>query len=121
MTDKNGFNGVFQEDAKRKRERSKQHIEVTARQYFRMVQEDPKIAQLSLSRLWEIIENAGVVQLSEEEQLIAGIDTGYDLFRQDLFGVDGPIYHIVEHIKVGHQRGSTGKQIPVIVGPPGAG
>ena len=70
MTDKNGFNGVFQEDARRKRERSRQHLETTARQYFRMVQEDPKIAQSALSRLWEIVEDAGIVPLSEEEQLI---------------------------------------------------
>lgn len=121
MTDKNGFNGVFEEDAKRKRERSKQHVEITARQYFRMVQEDPKIAQSALSRLWEIIEGAGIVPLSEEEQLISGVDIGYELFRKELFGADKAIFNAVEHIKVGAQRGSTGKQILVLVGPPAAG
>ena len=99
MTDKNGFNGVFKEDARRKRERSKQHIEITARQYFRMVQEDPKIAQSALSRLWEIIEDAGVIKLSEEEQLVASVDTGYELFRKELFGTDEGIHDSVEHIK----------------------
>ncbi len=107
MTDKNGFNGVFEEDAKRKRERSKQHVEITARQYFRMVQEDPKIAQSALSRLWEIIGGAGIVPLSEEEQLISGVDIGYELFRKELFGADKAIFNAVEHIKVGAQRGST--------------
>lgn len=121
MPDKNSFNHVFQEDAKRKREKAKHHIETTARQYFQMVQDDPKIAQSSLSRSWEIIEDAGIVKLSEEEQLIAGVDIGYELFRQELFGVDKPIFSIVEHIKVGAQRGSTGKQILVLVGPPAAG
>ena len=121
MADKNGFNGVFKEDARRKRERSKQHVEITARQYFRMVQEDPKIAQSSLARLWEIIEDAGIVKLSEEEQLVSGIDVGYELFRKELFGVDKAVYDAVEHIKVGAQRGSTGKQILVLVGPPAAG
>ncbi len=116
----NGFNGIFKEDAEHKRDKQRQHIEITARQYFVMIQKDPKIAQLSGERLWEIIESGGVVKFSEEDQLL-NVTTGYELFRKELFGVDRSIYQMVEHIKVKAQRGSTGKQIPILVGPPGSG
>lgn len=121
MTDKNGFNGIFKEDAEHKREKRRQHVETTARQYFSMVQKDPKIAQLSAARLWEIIEDAGIVKLSEEEIQSSGVDTGYELFRKELFGVDKATYGAVQHIKIGAQKGSTGKQILALVGPPGSG
>ena len=116
----NGFNGIFKEDAEHKRDKQRQHVETTARQYFTMIQKDPKIAQLSGERFWEIIKDAGVVKLSEEDQLF-GVDTGYTLYRKELFGVDKPIYEVAESINVRAQKGSTGKQIPILVGPPGSG
>ena len=122
MSDKlaNGFNEVFKEDAEHKRDKQRQHVETTARQYFSFIQRDSKIAQLSGERLWEIIESDGIVKLSEEDQLL-DIDTGYNLFRKELFDVDKAIYGAVEHIKVKAQKGSTGKQILVLAGPPGSG
>ena len=117
---KNGLNGVIQEDAERKREKKKLHKEVTFREYLALVAEDPAIAQLSAARLWEIIQNAGVVKLPEEEQWL-GVVTGYNLFRNELYGVDKPMSEAVEHLKVGATRGSTGKYLLILVGPPGAG
>lgn len=111
---------IIESDADRKKERKKLHKEITFREYLNLVAEDPAIAQLSASRLWEIIENAGVVKLPEEEQWM-GVDTGYELFRNELYGVDKPIYQAIEHIKVGATRGSTGKYLLLLVGPPGAG
>ncbi|OGM99196.1 MAG: hypothetical protein A2915_00270 [Candidatus Yanofskybacteria bacterium RIFCSPLOWO2_01_FULL_41_34] len=117
---KNGFNSIIKEDAERKRAKKKLHREITFREYLALVAEDPAIAQLSASRLWEIIQNAEVVQLPEEEQWM-GVSTGYNLFRKELYGVDKPISEAVEHIKVGATRGSTGKYLLILVGPPGAG
>lgn len=111
---------VILEDAERKRDKKKLHKEITFREYLGLVAEDPVIAQLSASRLWEIIQNAGIVKLPEEEQWM-GVNVGYDLFRNELYGVDKPISEAVEHIKVGATRGSTGKYLLILVGPPGAG
>ena len=117
---KDQLNGVIEQDAERKREKKKLHKEITFREYLGLVAKDPAIAQLSAARLWEIIKNAGVVQLSEEEQWM-GVATGYELFRNELYGVDKPVAEAVEHIKVGATRGSTGKYLLILVGPPGAG
>ncbi len=117
---KDHLNGVIEKDAERKRDKKKLHKEITFREYLGLVAEDPAIAQLSPSRLWEIIQNAGIVKLPEEEQWM-GVKTGYDLFRKELYGVDKPISESVDHIKVGATRGSTGKYILILVGPPGAG
>src|SRR3990167_5700464 len=64
---KNGFNSIIKEDAERKRAKKKLHREITFREYLALVAEDPAIAQLSASRLWEIIQNAEVVQLRRFE------------------------------------------------------
>src|SRR3989338_4114438 len=117
---KDQLNGIIQKDAERKREKKKLHKEITFREYLGLVAEDSAIAQLSASRLWEIIQNAGVVNLPEEEQWM-GVSTGYNLFRNELYGVDKPIFESVEHIKVGATRGSTGKYLLILVGPPSAG
>ncbi len=116
----NLFDSVIQKDAERKREKKRQHKEISFKDYLSLLRDDPTIAQLSASRLWEIIKGGGVTKLPEEEQVM-GVDIGYDLFRQELYGVDKPIFQAVEHLKVGATRGSTGKYLLILVGPPGAG
>lgn len=111
---------ILEEDASRKRDKKRQRREITLREYLELLEKDPKIAQLSSARLWEIIESHGVIVIPEED-IWMGVEVGYELFRKELFGVDKPIYQSVEHIKVGHARGSTGKYILILVGPPGAG
>lgn len=117
---KDQLNGIIQKDAERKRDKKRLHKEISFREYLGLVAEDPAIAQLSASRLWEIIQNAGIVKLPEEERWM-GVSIGYNLFRDELFGVDKPISESVEHIKVGATRGSSGKYLLILVGPPSAG
>ena len=117
---KDRLNGIIKHDAEEKREKQKAHKEITFREYLRLLAADPLIAQNSPSRIWEMIQDERVVKISEEDQWL-GVDIGYDLFRKELYGVDKPIYQAVEHIKIGATKGSTGKQILVLVGPPAAG
>jgi len=112
---------VIERDAERKREKKNIHKEITFREYLGLVKKDPAIAQLSPSRLLETVKNKGVIELSEEDAQFSGIKTGYPLFREELYGLDKPIFQLVEHLEVGATRGSSGKYIPILVGPPGSG
>ena len=111
---------IIQRDAEEKRWKQKSHQEISFRDYLKLLTDDPLIAQSSPSRIWEIIQDTGITKIPEEEQWL-GIDTGYELFTKELYGVDRPISRAVEHIKVGATRGSSGKYILVLVGPPAAG
>lgn len=120
MSNKDGFNGIIKKDTEDKREKQKGHVEISFREYLSLLQGDPSIAQNSPSRIWEIIQDAGIVPISEEDQWL-GVQDGYELFRKELYGVDKAINHFVEHVKVGASKGSSGKYLPVLVGPPAAG
>ena len=117
---KDHLNGIIKQDAEEKREKQKNRQEITFRQYLGLLQKDPLIAQNSPSRLWEVIRDAGVIQIPEEERWL-NTDVGYELFRKELYGSDKPISMLVDHIKIGATKGSTGKQILVLVGPPASG
>ncbi len=114
------FKEIIEKDAEEKRLKQAAHKEMPFIEYIKLLETDPLIAQNSPSRLWEIIKNAGIVEIPEDEQWL-GVDVGYELFRSELFGVDKPASQFVEHIKIGAAKGSTGKQIVVLVGPPAAG
>lgn len=117
---KDNLNGIIKRDIEEKKEKQRSHQEITFREYIKIIQDDPAIAQLSPSRMWEIIQDAGIEKIPEDEQWL-NVDTKYNLFRKELFGVDKPIGQAVEHFKIGATKGSTGKQILVLVGPPAAG
>lgn len=123
MGNKLDFNGIISKDIKDKAEKKKKHEEITSRQYFEKVAEDPLIAQTSISRIRELVRNAGIEEMPLGERWFFGpnIDKRYPFFSEDLYGIDDPIYKTVNFIEVGAGRGSTGKQILVLVGPPASG
>ncbi len=112
--------GFIERDKERKREQRATHKEITFREYLQLVAEDPAIAQLSSARIHEAIIDAGVIQLPKEE-CIDGVGVGYEAFEKELFGISRTIYEFVQCLEVATSRGSTGKQIIGLVGPPGTG
>jgi len=115
-----GFDGFVERDKERKRKQKAGHKEITLREYLELVAEDPSIAQGSPARIHEIIMDAGVTELPENER-VDGIDVSYLLFDEELFGIRKTIYEIVRHFIVGASRGSTSKQILALIGPPASG
>lgn len=113
------LNGAISRDTERKRSKKREHKETTLREYLKLVAKDPLIAQNSPSRLWEIIQDAGIKKVPEGERWF-GVEEEYELFSE-LFGIPDVIRNVVNHIKVGASRGSTGKQLLVLVGPPAGG
>lgn len=126
MNDRFDLNGIFESDRERKRSKSQHHRRITLREYLELVVQDPAIAQNSHARLVEIIEDAGVSEIPEEERglFIAEGDEvtkRYNLFAQELFGIEAPTSQFVSIIKAGAKGLSTGKQIILFVGPTGSG
>ncbi|OGD30631.1 hypothetical protein A2833_03440 [Candidatus Azambacteria bacterium RIFCSPHIGHO2_01_FULL_44_55] len=122
MGEAGGFdlNGIIQEDADRKRDRQKLHREITFREYIKdYVAADACIVQNSPSRILEINQDAGITEVPENERWF-GADKRYELYRE-LYGIDHVIIQVISHFKVGASKGSTGKQVLVLVGPPGSG
>ena len=116
---------IFREDAERKRQKVKDHRELTFKDYLELLEQDPKLAENSPARLLEIILGAGVEEIPEDERVHLDngklIATRYKLFSERLFGLDRSIYQVVKYLEAGARRLSTGKQILLLVGPTASG
>ncbi len=107
-------------------EKSKQFKEekvsvITLKEYLDMVGEDPKLAQSSPARLWEMFEEAGREQITDREKEVLQADYRYKLITDELYGVERAVEEIAEYFKAGAKRASTAKQILLLVGPPASG
>ena len=94
--------------------------EMTFEEYLELVKKDPLIAQNSASRILEMVLDHGMKDISESENFL-GAEKSYNLFSQSLFGIDQAVEKVVDHFRVGAGNLSTGKQILLLVGPPGSG
>ncbi len=83
-------------------------------QYFRMVQENPKLARLAHARIYDMIMAAGT-ETSEE-----GVVT-YNFFKDDLFGMEASLERFVQHFHSAARRSEVRKRILLLMGPVGGG
>ncbi len=92
--------------------------EGTFRDYFELVTQNPRIAQLSHARLNDMIQAAGLDRLNEgtRDELIS-----YRFFSPELFGIEEPIARLVEYFKSAAQRLEVRKRILLLMGPVGGG
>ena len=101
-----------------RREREALRWEGTFRDYFELVAQNPRLAQLSHARLNDMIHAAGVEKLNEgtRDEI-----TRYKFFATELFGIEEPIARIVEYFKSAAQRLEVRKRILLLMGPVGGG
>ena len=92
--------------------------EGTFRDYFELVTQNPRIAQLSHARLNDMIHAAGIERLNEgtRDEIIS-----YKFFSPELFGIEEPIAKLVEYFKSAAQRLEVRKRILLLMGPVGGG
>jgi serine protein kinase len=92
--------------------------EGTFRDYFELVTQNPRIAQLSHARVNDMIHAAGLVRLNEgtRDELLS-----YNFFSAELFGIEEPIAKLVEYFKSAAQRLEVRKRILLLMGPVGGG
>ena len=92
--------------------------EGTFRDYFELVAQNPRIAQLSHARINDMIHAAGMTRLNEgtHHEIIS-----YNFFSEELFGIEEPIARLVEYFKSAAQRLEVRKRILLLMGPVGGG
>jgi serine protein kinase len=101
-----------------RRDREALRWEGSFRDYFELVAQNPRIAQLSHARINDMIHAAGIEKLNEgTRDEIAR----YNFFATELFGIEEPIARIVEYFKSAAQRLEVRKRILLLMGPVGGG
>jgi serine protein kinase len=92
--------------------------EGTFRDYFEVVTQNPRIAQLSHARINDMIHVAGIERLNEgtHHEIIS-----YNFFSPELFGIEEPVARLVEYFKSAAQRLEVRKRILLLMGPVGGG
>jgi serine protein kinase len=101
-----------------RREHEALRWEGSFRDYFELVAQNPRIAQLSHARINDMVHAAGVERLNEgtQHEVIA-----YNFFSAELFGIEEPIAKLVEYFKSAAQRLEVRKRILLLMGPVGGG
>jgi len=101
-----------------RREHEALRWEGSFRDYFELVAQNPRIAQLSHARVNDMVHAAGVERLNEgtQHELLS-----YNFFSGELFGIEEPIARIVEYFKSAAQRLEVRKRILLLMGPVGGG
>ncbi|HET6973444.1 MAG TPA: hypothetical protein VFH96_05430, partial [Pyrinomonadaceae bacterium] len=101
-----------------RREHEALRWEGTFRDYFELVAQNPRIAQLSHARINDMVHAAGIERLNEGTQHEV---LSYNFFANELFGIEEPIARIVEYFKSAAQRLEVRKRILLLMGPVGGG
>jgi serine protein kinase len=101
-----------------RREHEALRWEGTFRDYFELVTQNPRIAQLSHARINDMVHAAHIERLNEgtQHEVIS-----YNFFAAELFGIEEPIARIVEYFKSAAQRLEVRKRILLLMGPVGGG
>jgi serine protein kinase len=101
-----------------RREHEALRWEGSFRDYFELVAQNPRIAQLSHARINDMVHAAGVERLNEgtQHEILS-----YNFFASELFGIEEPIARIVEYFKSAAQRLEVRKRILLLMGPVGGG
>src|SRR5580765_3640148 len=101
-----------------RREHEALRWEGSFRDYFELVAQNPRIAQLSHARVNDMVHAAGVDRLNEgtQHEILS-----YNFFSPELFGIEEPIARIVEYFKSAAQRLEVRKRILLLMGPVGGG
>ena len=101
-----------------RREREALKWEGTFRDYFELVTQNPRLAELSHARINDMVHAASVDKLNEGTRDEVA---RYNFFAGELFGIEEPIARIVEYFKSAAQRLEVRKRILLLMGPVGGG
>ena len=82
-------------------------------EYFEMVLANPRLAQLSHARVYDMLMSAGVDSRDGEPS--------YTFFASELFGIERPLQHLVDYFASAARRLEVRKRILLLMGPVGGG
>ena len=101
-------------------------FEGTLLDYLDIVSKDPSIIQLSHRRLYNVIENCGVSEMSDNDPRKRKIFDGeniklYKYFEKEFFGMENVIAKIMRFLYAASLKGEESRQVLLLMGPVGAG
>lgn len=83
-------------------------------EYFALAAANPRVAQLSHARIYQMILEAGVTTDERGTR-------HYNFFADDIFGIEQPIEQLVDYFRSSAQRLEVRKRILLLMGPVGGG
>jgi len=90
--------------------------------YLQKVKENPKIANFAPGRIYDMIVNYGVEDVSPEEKIRGYEDlVKYKFFSGKIYGSYQAIHDLMKFLKASARRTETGKRILIMVGPVSSG
>jgi len=95
-------------------------------EYLEMVQEDPRVAKLSHSRVYDSIMAQGTSNLDDSDDRFRKLFeedrlTTYNYFQSDFYGVERIVSRIMKFLRAASLKGEESRQILLLMGPVGAG
>lgn len=118
------FKELIQEDREKN---GKPHFEGSFLQYLDLVKENPKIAKLAHSRLYDVITKPGVRVLNKEDNprihrlFHNEIVRSYKFFEDEFYGMEKVLAKIVRYFHSASMKGEESRQVLYLVGPVGSG
>jgi serine protein kinase len=120
--DKNSFTESLDALIQRSKGEKSGLWEGTMREYMGLLHEESRISQLAPARIFDMIMQEGVADVSESEKLPHYEDiVRYNFFSQEIFGIEEPLHDLVRFFRAGANRTETGKRILILVGPVSSG
>lgn len=118
MSEKQSRQDIFTEIAEFNKQTNTKTWEGTLKEYIELVQKNTKLAQLSHSRVLDMIENAGIEYESGDKNKQM---PHYKFFESDLFGVDVSIRKVVNYLRAAASGSQVGRRILLLYGPTSSG
>jgi serine protein kinase len=87
----------------------------TLRDYVKLVTENPALHKNAHQRVLEMIESHGVVK-DDDDRIVS-----YNFFKDDLFGIDTPIEHIMSYLRAAAAGSEVSRRILLLFGPTSSG
>lgn len=117
------FKSIIDRD---REQRTKEKWRGTMLEYLEIVKEDPHIAKLAHARLYDMIRDAGIVELNvEEDARLSRIFKNQRLnqynFFNDFYGMEETVASIARYFHSASLKGEESRQVLYLVGPVGSG
>lgn len=118
LTAKTSAPDIFADIAEFNKNTNTETWDGTLKEFLELVQKNPKLAQLSHSRVLDMIEDSGVEHKDGDK---IKQTPHYKFFESDLFGVDEGIKKVVSYLRAAASGSQVGRRILLLYGPTSSG
>lgn len=123
-TQSSDFQAIISKD---RESRSKFKWRGTLLEYLELVKQDPNVAKLAHARFYEMIRDAGIVEINvEEDARLSRIFKNqkvrtFNFFTEKFYGMEQTLGAVVRYFHSASLKGEESRQVLYLVGPVGSG